>query len=205
MLQEADMGVTSMAFGGSGSRDEGDATLLVKFYKHPHQNAAKSKEAGRPIFDEVDFIQIMQPGNKDSIIRRPATPMDKNRFVEHFRRYEARQDEDYVDGTPLSEVPFLTRAQAEELSYLNIKTVEQLAGTSDSNAQNIMGIQALKTKAKAYLERSSENAAAQQLLEQKEENARLLKLIGDLNDRLDSLEGDEPQKPTRRRRKAEKE
>ena len=198
MLPEADMGVTSMAMGGTNGRFAADDTLLVKFFKHPHRNEDKSKEEGRPIFDDVDYIQIMQPGNKDSIIVRPATPMDKNRFAEHFKRYEARQDEEYIDGTPLSEVPFLTRSHVEELAYLNVKTVEQLVAMSDSNAQNIMGIQALKTKAKAYLERSSENAAAQQLAEQKEENARLLKLIGDLNDRLDTLEGDESPKRTRR-------
>jgi hypothetical protein len=40
-------------------------------------------------------------------------------------------------------------------------TVEQLASISDSNAQNIMGIQLLKQKAERYLEASKEEAIAE--------------------------------------------
>lgn len=204
MLPEADMGVTNMAMGGNSGRYAGDETLLVKFFKHPLRNDAKSKEEGRPIFDDVDYVQIMQPGNKDSIVIRPATPMDKDRFAEHFRRYEVRQTEEYIEGTLLSESPIVTRAQCEELSYLNIKTVEQLAEVADSNAQNIMGIQMLKQRAKNYLEQAAGNASAQALADQKAENERLLSLIKDLNDRLDQVEEEKP-KPRRKAKKAEEE
>jgi len=149
-LMEAEYGSTDLAM--NNGRYHGDETLLVKFYKHPRHNAIKSKEAGRPIFEEVAYIEIMQPGNKDSIVRRPASDMDKNRFAEHYRKFEAREDQDSIEGTLLEEWAGVTRSQVEELKFLNIRTVEQLSAVSDSNAQNVMGISFLKEKANKYLE-----------------------------------------------------
>ena len=164
-------------------RHNGDETLLVRFYLHPKQNRVKSEAEGRPIFEDTDYIEIMQPGNKDSIIKRPATEMDKQRFAEHYRKYEARQSQDHIEGTVIDQAPFVTRAQVEELKFLNIRTVEQLAGLSDSNAQGIMGIQALKQKAKDWLESASDNATKEALAEQKAINEALLA-------RLDALENE---------------
>lgn len=194
MQQEANYGLTEQAFGGNQARYAADATLLVRFFKNPKLNEGKSAIEGRPIFEETDYIQIMQPGNKDSIIIRPATPMDKNRFAEHYRKYTARQEQEYVDGTLLSEWPGVTRSQCEELAYFNIKTVEQLAAVSDSNAQKIMGIQVLKSKAAAYLESADGEKAAEELRKQKELNAQLMA-------RLEALESaEEPKKPRRGRK-----
>ena len=183
MIQEADNSLTSMAM--NTGRYNGDDTLLVRFFTHPRQNTAKSEAEGRPIFEDTDYIEIMQPGNKDSIIKRPATAMDKQRFAEHFRKYEARQSEDHIEGTLIEQAPWVTRAQVEELRFLNIRTVEQLAGLSDSNAQGIMGIQALKQKAKKYLETAKDEATAEALAEQKELNTALMA-------RLEALESGDP-------------
>jgi hypothetical protein len=163
MLQEAEHGLTAMAM--SNGRYQNDDNLLVRFFMHPKLNQTRSAEEGRPIYEELPYIQIMVPGNKDSIIQRPASDMDKTRFAEHYRKFEARIDQDTVEGTLLEEWPGITRSQAEELKYFNIRTVEQLAGVSDSNAQNIMGIQFLKQKATAYLEASKEEATAEALAE----------------------------------------
>lgn len=170
-MNEADMGMTDMAM--NHSRFNGDETLLVRFYTHPKKNLVRSQEEGRPIFEDTTYVEIMQPGNKDSIVRRPASPRDKQRFAEHYRRFEARMDDDHVEGTLLSEWPAISRAQCEELKYLNIRTVEQLAGMSDSNAQNIMGIQNLKAKAKQYMESAKDNALAEKFAELERQNAEL--------------------------------
>ena len=105
MIQEADNSLTSMAM--NTGRYNGDDTLLVRFFSHPRQNQSKSEAEGRPIFEDTDYIEIMQPGNKDSIIKRPATEMDKQRFAEHFRKYEARQSEDHVEGTLIEQAPWV--------------------------------------------------------------------------------------------------
>jgi len=173
ILAEADSGLTAMAMEGQKGRYNGDEFLLVKFFTHPKLNRVKSKEEQRPIYVETPYIQIMQPGNKDSIVIRPATAMDKNRFAEHFRKYEARETEEHVEGTLLEEWTGITRSQCEELKYLNIRTVEQLAGVNDSNAQNVMGIAFLKQKAGKYLIAAKDEATSQALMETKEELATL--------------------------------
>jgi|AntRauTorcE11897_2_1112592.scaffolds.fasta_scaffold08696_3 vacuolar-type H+-ATPase subunit H len=171
-LMEAEHGVTDMAM--NNARYHGDQNLLVKFFKHPKLDGTRTAEEKRPIFKEVPYVQIMQPGNKDSIIVRPATERDKLRFAEHFRKYEAREDQDVVEGTLLEEWAGITRSQVEELRYMHIRTVEQLATVSDSNAQNVMGINFLKTKAKKYLEDASKTITAEALADLRSKYEELL-------------------------------
>jgi hypothetical protein len=155
-MNEAMHDTTDLAM--NHGRHHGDDHLLVKFFMHPRKSQAKSEEAGRPIYQEEPYVQIMQPGNKDSIVIRPATDMDKHRFAEHFRKFEARESQDVVEGTLLDEWAGISRSQAEELKFLNVKTVEQLAGMSDSNAQNVMGLNMLKQKANKFMETAEANA-----------------------------------------------
>jgi len=183
MLAEADSGLTAMAMEGQRGRYNGDEFLLVKFFTHPKVSPVKSAEAGRPIFIETPYIQIMQPGNKDSIIIRPATDMDKQRFAEHYRKYEARDTEEHVEGTLLEEWPGITRSQCEELKFLNIRTVEQLANVNDSNAQGVMGIGFLKQKATGYLAASKDSAVTDAL-------AGANKKLEAMQARLDAMEAD---------------
>ena len=190
-LLEAEYGSTDLAM--NNGRFHGDENLLVKFYMHPKMNEAASKKASRPIFEEAVHIEIMQPGNKDSIIRRPASRMDKERFAEHFRRFEARIDDEGVVGTLLAEWPGITRSQVNELAYLNIKTVEQLASVSDSNAQNVMGISFLKQKANKFLETSKETATAEALAEMQAKYDELLERL--------SADEPAPKKATKRKPK----
>ena len=196
MLNEAEHGLTDLAM--NNGRYHGDENLLVKFFKHPKLDSQETKEKGRPIYKEVPYIQIMQPGNKDSIVIRPATKMDKSRFVEHFRKYEAREDQDAVEGTLLDEWAGITRSQCEELKYLNIKTVEQLAAVTDSNAQGIMGVAFLKEKANKYLEGAESAATAEALADLQAKYESLMTQMAD-----GAIE--EPAPKRKRRTKAEME
>jgi hypothetical protein len=175
---ESEYGTTELAM--NQSRFHGDQTLLVRFFMHPWQDKTESAAQGRPIYVEKPYIEIMQPGNKDSIIKRPASERDKQRFPEHWRKFQAREDQDTVTGTLLEEWPGVTRSQCEELKFLNVRTVEQLAEIADSNAQNIMGIAVLKQKAQRYLEASKEEQATKALAEVKDENAELRAMIEEL-------------------------
>ena len=169
----------------NGNRFAGDSALAVRFYKHPRRNEEKSKEEGRPIFEEVDYIEIVQPGNKDSIVKRPVMEMDKERFADGYRRFLERQDQDVLEGTPLEEWPAVTRSQVEELRYVNIRTVEQLAAISDSNAQQFMGLKGLKTKAVKFIESARDEATAEALAEANEKMAKMQEQL----DKLIVLQG----------------
>ena len=189
-MQEAEMDITELAH--NTRRTQGDEYLAVKFYLQEQKDTQKSEEAGRPIFRDVEYIEILQPGNKDNIIRRPATKMDKSRFPQHYQMWKARtvDSQEQVVGTPLTEWAGITRAQAAELSFFNVKTVEQLANMADSNTTGMMGLQGLKQKAVKYLESSADQATVDALAALKAENAEMRELVKQL---MGSATQDQPQ------------
>jgi hypothetical protein len=186
-----DMGFSESAF----NPQAGDELLLVKFFTAPRQNAAKTIEEGRPIFDDVTWVSITPPGDRTSIIERVATQMDINRFPRHYQAYKNREAQETVSGTPLSEWPGVTRSQVEELRFFNVHTIEQLIGLSDAHAGNIMGIRALQEKAKVYLESAKVAADAEKLLKSEREITDLKAQIAELRE---MMEGDD--KPKQRGR-----
>lgn len=139
--------------------------VFVQFSLQPTQNKTKSAEAGRPIFDELEYVQIMVPGDKQNVIHRPVSEKDRQRFK---RQYEAWKEsgQQPVSGTPLDQWPAVTRAQVAELAYFNVKTVEQLASMSDGNAMGIGPITSLRQKAKDFVAAAAGNAPLQQLRDQ---------------------------------------
>lgn len=137
-------GVNSADYGTPG-----DEKLHVKFTSQSHFNDAKSREMNRPVFEMADYIVIMVPGDKDSIVNRPVREGDKTRFATQWSRYSAGQSQ--VIGTPLSEWGKITRAQVDELAYFNIRTIEDLANVSDASKGRFMGMNELSEKAKAHL------------------------------------------------------
>jgi hypothetical protein len=131
----------------------GDENLLVKFYMDLVEDTSASKKQGRPIFKEVEWIDIRIPGSRDTRVR-PARDKDKQRFPQHYAAFKARTAEDgeEVVGTPLEIWPVISASQAAEMRFFNIRTVENLAGAPDSLGEKFMGFSAIKTKAAAFLE-----------------------------------------------------
>lgn len=146
----------------TSAQNEMDATLLVRFYPKPREDKAETLKQGRPIFHEVDYIEIRTPGSRDAIAR-PASQRDIERFPRHYEAYKNRTTQEGLDGTPLNEWPAITRSQVEELGFFSVKTVEQLIAMPDSQASQFMGINTLKAKAKAWLEGAEEGRKAEEL------------------------------------------
>jgi hypothetical protein len=145
----------------------GDETLFVVFYMGVISNEARSTAEGRAIFDDVECVRIIVPGDKNSIVDRPATTQDKQRFVRQYTLFKqgAKEDEQ-VSGTRLGDWPYLSRAQAEELRYLGIKTVEQLASVRDDITGRVPGLVALKQHAAVWLAKTGKSAEAAQFTKQ---------------------------------------
>jgi hypothetical protein len=154
----------------------GDEQLFVVFYMGTLKNESRSLEEGRLIVDDVEAVRIMVPGDKTSVIDRPATPTDKARFARQYALFrQGKIGEEQVSGTRLKDWPFVSRAQVEELNYLGIKTVEQMANASD--AINFPGLQALKTHARSWLATAKDSAiAAQQADLINQQNAKIEEL-----------------------------
>jgi hypothetical protein len=128
----------------------GDDKLFVKFYSRSLKNDEESLKQNRAIYEEKVFINIKLPGDKNNDVNRIAFPEDIVRFPIHYERF--RKGQEQVVGTPLNAVPFLTDAQVEEYKALFIRTVEQLAGLPDVQAQRILGAITHKQQAQAWLE-----------------------------------------------------
>jgi hypothetical protein len=122
----------------AGAINNPDARLWVQFYRKPVENAFKSEQEQRPVFDEVDFVKIMVPGDKLSIIDTFVRDEHKRRFPMQWAAYQNRTgDQMKISGTPISEWPRISAAQAEELRALKFYTVESIASASDAQLQHI--------------------------------------------------------------------
>jgi hypothetical protein len=139
-------------------QSEADKRLFVQFFKDAVKNEFKSREAGRPVFEEFDFIRIITPGSRDTVVHRVADGSAMAlRFPIQWARYKQNLDQNVV-GTPLSQVPWLSVAQVAEFNAVGCKTVEQLVGMPDNLSQKFMGHHQIKQRAQAYLDAAKDAA-----------------------------------------------
>lgn len=137
-------------------QSDADKKLFVVFFSEAVQNEFKSQEAGRPIFDDVDMIRIMYPGQRDTTVGIAHFGYQQ-RFPKQWAQYKSK-NEQTVSGTPLGVVTWLTKGQVAELNHVNIHSVEQLAGMPDNISQRFMNHHALKQQAQAYLDAAAGSA-----------------------------------------------
>ena len=166
-----------------GREAEADAQLLVKFFLREKEDKDATAEEGRPMYKELEYIEIRAAGKRDAMACRPASHQDKQRFPRHYDAFK-RRVEMPVEGTPLAEWPQIARSTVEELSFLKIKTVEQLVSMSDNDASNFRGGLALKQKAAEFLKFSDKTkliaekqALQDQLAAQSAQMAELKEMI----------------------------
>lgn len=156
---EADYALTQFAFEHerNSQATAQDDKLIVNFEMLPHLDKDASKKEGRPIFTTREYVTIIIPGDKNTVVRRPVWDMDKRRFPRQYAAFKNGQEQQ-VTGTPLEQVAWITRSQIEELKFFNVRTLEQLAGIPDFQAQKFMGIQTLKQKAADHIKLAKEQA-----------------------------------------------
>ena len=150
-----------------------DNKLFIKFHTQAVLHPAKSTQAGRAIYDDVDMITIRTPGSQlTSIVAPVKYYMD--RFGDKYRLWKSSQLE-AASGTPLENFPFLFTkpSMIAELKYRNIFTVEQLAELTDSGKQSIMGGHELCKRAANWITKSAENAEDAEKAELKAKLAKM--------------------------------
>lgn len=145
-----------------GQQAEADKKLFVMFYKDIEKNEIKSIDQGRPIFDEIDVVKIIAPGQRDSFVGI-ATPQYQQRFPQQWARYKAGQEQSGTSGTPLNMLPWMSVSQVAEFKAMNCHTVEQLVGMPDAISQKFMGHHQIKQRAQAYLDMAKDAAPALRL------------------------------------------
>lgn len=144
------------------TRFAADNKLYIEFYRKPIMQPGKSREAGRAVYEEVDYVRIHVPGDKSSVIERPLSQQDIFRFQERYNKWKAGQEE-AVTGTPLSALPGMNASKVEEYKFFKIITVEQLADANDNLGGKFMSFQSDKQRAKAFMEVAANNAPIEKM------------------------------------------
>lgn len=136
------------------------------------KNDAKSKLAGRPIFDEMEVCEIRMAANKQTVAVFPAHEVsgwveDENgrseqtyamKYPDQYKKFKAGEAQ-AMSGTPLEELPFLTQSKRMELKALNIYTAEALSMLDGQNLKLLgIGGRELKNQAIAYLDKAAGTA-----------------------------------------------
>lgn len=167
----------------------GAPRVFVEFKFHPKHNPVASAAEGRAIYDEVEYVRIIVPGDRDEV-HRPVTNRDREMYAAQYAAFKAQTSQEAVSGTPLDKAPFITSAQVLELAAFNCRTVEQLAAMPDAVAQKFMAIQQLKRKAADFLTVAAGNAPVEQLrtaLKERDNDIEVLKRqVSELSSKLNA-------------------
>jgi hypothetical protein len=186
--------VNNPAFAGATNPD---IVLSKWFFSKPVQVPFLTAKEGRPIFRDIIYIHIEAPGDRTSIIERPKYEDDEQRFPLEWAAYKNAHGADPVEvGTPLSAWPLLTAAQAEELKALKFRTVESIAGASDTALQKMgmvagMSPFAFRDRAAGFLAAAKDSSYAQQqadaLKESQARESEMKAQIAELQEQMKTL------------------
>jgi hypothetical protein len=155
-----------------GEQFKHDDKLRAIFFMRAIKHEFNSKIAGRNVYIDVPYVEILTPGSRDTLVTE-ATEQYRRRFPKQWAAFEARQEAP-MEGTPLSEIPWLGRSQVAELNFMNVKTVEQLINMPDNLGQGIMGFQQLKDRAKRFMDAAAGEAVTAKLDAKIEEQSMLI-------------------------------
>lgn len=178
--------------------------VVPLFRVHTSYNDAKSKKAGRPIYDEVEVCELRFPANRKTIGVYPAHEPFKyaeNDYgfkepvtyaMEYSAQYKQFKDghAQTMTGTPIEELSFLTASKRLELKALNIYTAEQLAALDGQPLKQLgMSGRSLKDQASAYLEAAQGSADVTRLAA---ENAELREMMKRMQAQIANLASADP-------------
>lgn len=102
----------------------------TKTDKRSSLRAVFSRETGG------DYIQISIIGDPN-VYKGKATPDDIRRFAKEWDAYQAGKDELVVEGTPLTDVPGITKEISRQYVAKGVRTAEELAALNDLACQKI--------------------------------------------------------------------
>lgn len=167
----------------------------------------KSIAAGRPIFVDIEIVEVRIAGSKDTMVARvhdlrPEWVVDEETgdqrqltyaetWPRQFEQFKLKQQQT-KSGTPLDYVPFLTPAKRAELRAFNIYTIEALAEIDGQPLKNLgIGGRELKNRAIEYLASSSHDGT---IMRQQAQIDALINQIKLLQEDKQMLTG--PREPT---------
>ena len=79
---------------------------IAHFHLREVKNNYRSKQEGRPVYENREYIEIIVPGNTTERPCMPVRPDHIDRFPEAYRKFQANLEQK-AEGTPIEEWPFL--------------------------------------------------------------------------------------------------
>ena len=184
-------GVDWQAGGHTGMvRWGNDDNLLVMFYNKSVHVPALSTE-GRPVYKDMIYIKIQQPGEMLNVIDRPVEENDKRRFRTQWANFIHDRTQ-VPEGVPIALLFPNHPAVGENLRAVGVYTIEQCANLTAHAIDTIgRGGQEYVNKAKQYLEMANKGAnfhALQKQLEEEQQKTRILEnSVAQMKAQLDAL------------------
>lgn len=168
----------------NGDRDG----TIARFYVRPVQNNFKSQQAGRPIFEDQEFVEIHVPGDRKTVVDTHVKEEHRRRWPRAYAAFKEGREAP-LEGTALSEWAGITASQVEELRFSKVLTVEQLAALSDDqlNKTIAMGGFKLRASAQRFLEQATGSAPMERLAA---ENEVLKATLDETNRTLTALQAE---------------
>ncbi len=168
-----------------------DRSQVAMFYNRSVHNPAKSNEAGRPIFEDQVYVRIHPPGERLSIIDRPAKGDDSRRFPAQWAAFQQNKQQ-VPEGTPIAMLYPDYPSVAVMLRAHGVQTIEQCAELSGPAIDNVgMGCQRYVNDAQKYLSMSNKGVKASQFRHEMESKDReikvLTKQVEDLKDMVEQM------------------
>lgn len=122
--------------------------IVPIFYMKAVKNEFKSEAEKREIWDELEYVEIIVPGDKNAIVHERVKPHHRDRWPERYRAFKESREMP-SEGTPLEEWAAVSASQVMELKSHHVRTVEQVATLSDNQLKTVcpMGGFALREKA----------------------------------------------------------
>lgn len=181
-----------------------DRQLMVTFSREAKLMGFKSDQAGKPVFEDIDYITIVQPGAKSDLKREVKLeddtngPSDPSRFPRQWAAYQ-NQTKLVHDGLPIENWPPIGSSPAAVKGFkaADIHTVEQLSALPDSamGAIPVMDCRKWRDLSIRYMEQAQAGAPISKLAS---ENAALKSDIEIMRGQIAELAANQKKTPGRK-------
>ena len=164
-------------------QQKADRGIRVKFTIKSVPDKKQTEEFKRPIFRDIEMVEMLIPGRRHPTIRRLDDAL-RRRFKSQYDAWKEDNNAEVDFGTPLIEYPKISRSLVEELAHFKVKTVEQLALMPDTQASQFQNGLTIKREAEKWLEEADKErpiaelrAQVEQLEAERAELAEAIKMI----------------------------
>lgn len=152
---------TSPEFDANSGQKDG---AFPRFYMDTVPDKARSDADGVPRFREVEMVEVMVPGDRLNTPVFQVGETHRKRWPGAYKAFRDNQEAP-LQGTPLEQLPGITKSRVQEFQYFHVRTIEQLAGMPDDLLMKAapMDGRSWRDKAIRWADSAAGNAAEERL------------------------------------------